>query len=61
MQNFIPKTLIQQTRKVCAYRKDKNIKTTATETLKISLKKKENFSIKWLKILATIRFNQELN
>ena len=39
----------------------KNIKTTSTETLKIRLKKKENFSIKWLKILPTIDLNQELN
>ena len=39
----------------------KNIKTTSTETLKIRLKKKENFSIKWLKTLATIGLNQELN
>ena len=39
----------------------KNIKTTSTETLKIRLKKKENFSIKWLKTLAAIGLNQELN
>ena len=41
--------------------KIKIIKTTSTETLKIRLEKKENFSIKWLKTLATIGLNQELN
>ena len=55
------KTLIRQTHKIYAYRKEKNIKATSTETLKIRLKKKENFSIKWLKTLATIGLNQELN